>query len=74
MRAIKKEKKKAEDLTPQEIEVLRRYLTKNSKEVEAPKDSLLQGKEAIKSRKRGIEIKGDFNWRLNPKDPLIMNK
>ena len=72
MRTIKKIKR-AEDLTPQEIEVLKRSLTKNAKESKI-KDNLLYGKEAMKQKLIGRVIKGGINWRLSPKDPLMVNK
>ncbi len=68
MRTIKKEPKKAEDLTSEE----RRHLIKKAVEVKVPEDILLKGKEAIKRKNRGKEVKGEFNWRLSPKDPLIL--
>jgi len=73
MKTTKKEPKRAEDLTEEEIENLRRFLTKQAKELKV-KDDLLFGKEAINKKSRGREIKGGINWRLNPKDPLILNK
>ncbi len=69
MGTIKKEVKKAEDFTPEEV----RFLTKNAIKVKT-KDAILFGKEAIKSKAKGREIKGGINWRLSPKDPLILNK
>ena len=69
---IKKEKR-AEDLSPKEAERMRRSLTKNANEVKI-KESILFGKEARKQKPKGLVIKGGINWRLNPKDPLIIMK
>jgi len=73
MKFKKKEPKRIEDLTPEEAENLRRFHTKQAKEVKT-KDTLLYGEEAMKQKPRGRVIKGGINWRLNPKDPLILNK
>lgn len=70
MRTEKKESKKAKDLTEEETKRIRRYLTKHSIEIKAP-DHILKGKEAIKRKPIGKEIKGGLNWRLSSKDPLI---
>ena len=64
---------KIEDLSPEELENLKRSLTKNAHEVKI-KESILFGKDARKQRPRGLVVKGGINWRLNPKDPLIVNK
>ena len=72
MKIEKKEPTKEEDLTPEKIKSRKRSLTKNAVEVKAPKDTLLQGKEASKRKERGKITKGEFNWRLNPRDPLIL--
>ena len=66
---IKKEVKKAEDLTPEETKRIRRSLTKNAIEVKT-KDAILFGKEAINQKPKGLVVKGGINWRLSPKDSL----
>jgi len=71
MKFEKKTITKFEDLTKEEQIEMKRRLTKMSKEVKI-KDTLLYGKEAIQTEPKGKVIKGNFNWRMQPRDPLVL--
>jgi len=63
---------KFEDLSREEQIKMKRRLTKCAKEIKTNSDNLLYGKEARKSKPKGKIIKGEFNWRMQPKDLLVI--
>jgi len=55
----------SENISPKEARALRAHLVKRAKVVKAPKDIYLEGKEAIDSKPRYKEVKGDNNEYIN---------
>lgn len=56
-----KKRKRIEDMNEQEIQEYTHYITKKSKTVLTPKNSLVEGQEAISQNPRYKEVKGANN-------------